>query len=129
MLSHPQRPMTSADDPIQKALAANRRYADAFQAGGLAPPPRRQLAIVCCMDARIRVHRALGLREGDAHVIRNAGGVVTDDTIRSLAISQRMLGTRAVMLIQHTKCGMLGLDAREFRQELARETGHEPPWE
>ncbi len=116
------------DDPIEQALASARRYESAFDKSGLAAAPARGLAVVCCMDARIRVHRMLGLHEGDAHVIRNAGGVVTDDTIRSLAISQRKLGTRAVMVIQHTKCGMQGLDAREFRQELARDVGEEPEW-
>jgi carbonic anhydrase len=80
------------------------------------------------MDARLDVYRLLGLREGDAHVIRNAGGVVTDDVIRSLAISQRQLGTREIVLVHHTDCGLLTIDEREFRAQLERETGAEPQW-
>ena len=115
-------------EQIDDLLVNNERYADAFQAGGLAPPPRRQLAIVCCMDARIRVHRVLGLREGDAHVIRNAGGVVTDDEIRSLAISQRLLGTEEIILIHHTGCGMLTFTDDEFKESIREETGIKPEW-
>jgi carbonic anhydrase len=81
------------------------------------------------MDARIRVHAILGLEEGDAHVIRNAGGIVTDDTIRSLAISQRRLDTRAVMVVQHTRCGMQGLDESEFVAELRSDAGRAPDWD
>jgi carbonic anhydrase len=115
---------------IDDLLAANERYAANFglEQGSMPAPPRRQLAIVSCMDARIRVHAILGLTEGDAHVIRNAGGVVTDDTIRSLAISQRKLDTKSVMVIQHTRCGMNGLDEDDFRAELRRDTGEEPSW-
>ena len=115
---------------VAELLEANERYAAGFgpDRAGLPAPPRRRLAIVSCMDARISVHAMLGLAEGDAHVIRNAGGLVTDDTIRSLAISQRKLGTRAVMVIQHTRCGMNGLDETAFRQELERDTGAEPDW-
>ena len=117
-------------DPIADGLAANERYANEFtdDKRDLPAPPRKALAIVSCMDARIRVHAMLGLAEGDAHVIRNAGGLVTDDTIRSLAISQRKLGTRAVMVIQHTKCGMQGLDERGFVGELERDAGRAPEW-
>ena len=117
-------------EEIDDLLRANETYAAAFtpDKGELPAPPRRGIAIVSCMDARIRVHTMLGLSEGDAHVIRNAGGVVTDDTIRSLAISQRKLGTRAVMVIQHTKCGMNGLDESDFREELRRDTGGDPEW-
>ena len=116
--------------PLDDLLAANERYAEGFTPAlrDLPAPPRRELAVVSCMDARIRVHAMLGLAEGDAHVIRNAGGVVTDDTIRSLAVSQRKLGTRAVMVIQHTKCGMNGLDEDAFRAELRRDAGTDPDW-
>ena len=118
-------------DPIADALGANERYAREFTLDkrDLPAPPRKRLAIVSCMDARIRVHRILGLEEGDAHVIRNAGGVVTDDTIRSLAISQRRLDTRSVMVIQHTRCGMHGLDEAEFVDELRGDAGRVPDWD
>ncbi len=118
-------------DPIAEGLAANARYAEnlTLDKRDLPAPPRKALAIVSCMDARIRVHTMLGLEEGEAHVIRNAGGVVTDDTIRSLAISQRKLDTRAVMVIQHTRCGMLGLDEGAFAEELRRDAGREPDWD
>jgi carbonic anhydrase len=118
-------------DPIAEGLAANERYADGFtvRQADLPAPPRKALAIVSCMDARIRVHAMLGLEEGDAHVIRNAGGVVTDETIRSLAISQRKLGTRSVMVIQHTQCGMHGFDEGAFLDELRRDAGRVPDWD
>lgn len=118
-------------DPILEGLAANARYAQEFTLDkrDLPAPPRKALAIISCMDARIRVHTMLGLEEGDAHVIRNAGGVVTDDTLRSLAISQRKLGTRAVMVIQHTRCGMHGFDESGFVDELRRDAGHAPDWD
>jgi carbonic anhydrase len=91
-------------------------------------PPGRRVAIVACMDARLNPYGLLGLQEGDAHVIRNAGGVVTDDEIRSLAISQRLLGTEEVMLIHHTDCGMLTFGDEEFRREIQRDTGIKPEW-
>jgi carbonic anhydrase len=121
----------SASDPIAEGLAANERYARGFtlEQRDLPAPPRKALAILSCMDARIRVHRILGLEEGDAHVIRNAGGVVTDDTIRSLAVSQRKLGTRSVMVIQHTQCGMHGFDESQFVEELRRDAGRAPDWD
>lgn len=124
MLSHPM------SDGIDDLLGANERYAEDFslEQGMIPAPPRKQLAIVSCMDARIRVHTMLGLTEGDAHVIRNAGGVVTDDTIRSLAVSQRRLDTTAVMIIQHTQCGMNGIDEDALRDELRRDTGGDPDW-
>jgi carbonic anhydrase len=90
--------------------------------------PQRRLAVVACMDARLDVARVLGLEPGDAHVIRNAGGVVTDDVIRSVAISQRALDTREVLVIQHTDCGMAKLDETAFRDELTRDAGVEPPF-
>ncbi len=108
-------------------LANNGAYAAAF--GGLLPlPPARQLAVVACMDARLNVYGLLGLAEGEAHVIRNAGGAVTDDTIRSLAISQRLLGTREIILIHHTECGMLTFTDDGFKAAIEDETGIRPPW-
>jgi carbonic anhydrase len=91
--------------------------------------PARKLAVVACMDARLNPSELLGLAAGDAHVIRNAGGVITDDAIRSLAISQRLLGTEEIVLVQHTDCGMLGLDEREFTRTLEADAGFEPPWD
>jgi carbonic anhydrase len=115
--------MTATDE----LLANNDAYAAAF--GGLLPlPPARQLAVVACMDARLNVYGLLGLQEGEAHVIRNAGGAVTDDTIRSLAISQRLLGTREIILIHHTECGMLTFTDDGFRGAIEEETGIRPPW-
>src|SRR5919197_1287870 len=95
--------MSVTDELLQNA----ERYADAFDKGDLALPPTKKVAVVACMDARLIPTRVLGLNEGDAHVIRNAGGVVSDDVIRSLAISQRLLGTEEIVLIHHTDCGML----------------------
>ena len=115
--------MTATDE----LLANNEAYAAAF--GGLLPlPPARQLAVVACMDARLNVYGLLGLQEGEAHVIRNAGGAVTDDTIRSLAISQRLLGTREIILIHHTECGMLTFTDDGFKAAIEEETGIRPPW-
>jgi carbonic anhydrase len=108
-------------------LENNQRYAESFQ-GPLPLPPARGLAVIACMDARLDVHGLLGLREGDAHVIRNAGGVVTDDEIRSLAISQRLLGTREIILIHHTDCGMLTFTDDGFKASIEEETGIKPPW-
>jgi|SRR5579859_1625372 len=113
---------------IDELLDHNRRYAESFDKGDLPAPPARGLAIVACMDARLHVSKLLGLEEGDAHIIRNAGGVVTDDVIRSLAISQRLLGTREVVLIAHTGCGMLSFTDDEFRRQIEQETGQRPPW-
>jgi carbonic anhydrase len=90
--------------------------------------PARKLAVVACMDARLNPYEVMGLDRGDAHVIRNAGGAVTDDVIRSLTISQRYLGTREIALIHHTKCGMLGFDEETFRAELEAEVGMHPTW-
>src|SRR5712691_2275163 len=108
-------------------LANNARYAESFT-GPLPMPPSRQVAVVACMDARLNVYGILGLAEGDAHVIRNAGGVVTDDEIRSLAISQRLLGTREIILIHHTDCGMLTFTDDAFKRSIQDETGIKPPW-
>ena len=90
--------------------------------------PRRQVAVVACMDSRIDLFALLGLAVGDAHVIRNAGGIITDDTIRSLAISQRFLGTREIVLVHHTKCGLQGLDDEQVAADLEAETGQRPGW-
>ena len=109
-------------------LEANRAYAAAFEKGDLPLPPARRTAVLACMDARLDPARVLGLEEGDAHVIRNAGGVATPDAIRSLAISQRLLGTREIVLIHHTDCGMLTFSDDEFRQGIEAETGQRPEW-
>ncbi len=110
-------------------LANNDAYVAAFGAKGELPlPPGKHVAIVACMDARLNVYGALGLAEGDAHVIRNAGGVVTDDEIRSLAISQRLLGTREIILIHHTDCGMLTFTDDAFKRAIQDETGIKPEW-
>ncbi len=108
-------------------LAHNARYAETFQ-GPLPLPPSKHVAVVACMDARLDVYRALGLAEGEAHVIRNAGGVVTDDEIRSLAISQRLLGTREIVLVHHTDCGMLTFTDDDFKRGIQEETGIKPEW-
>jgi carbonic anhydrase len=111
---------------IDELLANNRAYADALEVRHLDLRPARALAIVTCQDSRLDVFAALGLRDGDAHVLRNAGGVITDDVIRSLAISQRLLGTREIMLIHHTDCGMQKLSDDGFRAELQAATGIAP---
>ncbi len=108
-------------------LANNARYARSFS-GPLPLPPARGVAVVACMDARLNVYGILGLNEGDAHVIRNAGGVITDDEIRSLAISQRLLGTSEIILIHHTDCGMLTFTDDGFKASIQEETGIKPPW-
>src|SRR5579863_2228474 len=108
-------------------LENNARYAAQFS-GPLPMPPSRGVAVVACMDARLNVYGLLGLAEGEAHVIRNAGGAVTDDTIRSLAISQRLLGTREIILIHHTECGMLTFTDDGFKAAIEDETGIRPPW-
>ncbi len=108
-------------------LANNAVYARTFE-GPLPMPPSKHVAIVACMDARLDVYRILGLGDGEAHVIRNAGGVVTDDAIRSLAISQRLLGTREIVLIHHTDCGMLTFTDDDFKRSIQDETGIKPPW-
>jgi carbonic anhydrase len=107
-------------------LANNRAFAASSPARDLGAEPTRHLAVVTCMDCRLDVYAMLGLRVGEAHILRNAGGVVSDDVLRSLTISQRRLGTRAVMLIHHTRCGMLTLTDEGFRAELLQETGMTP---
>jgi carbonic anhydrase len=113
-------------DVIDELFASNRAYADSTPAAHFDVKPRRRLAIVTCMDSRLDVFAALGLGDGEAHILRNAGGVITDDVIRSLAISQRRLGTRAVMLIHHTDCGMQTITDDGFRAELQEATGVAP---
>ena len=108
-------------------LENNARYAENFT-GPLPLPPARKLAVVACMDARLDVYSLLGLREGESHVIRNAGGVITDDEIRSLAISQRLLGTEEIILIHHTDCGMLTFTDDAFKRSIQDETGIKPEW-
>src|SRR5262250_947875 len=108
-------------------LCNNATYAGQFS-GPLPMPPAKGVAVVACMDARLNVYGILGLREGEAHVIRNAGGVVTGDEIRSLAISQRLLGTREILLIHHTDCGMLTFTDDEFKRSILEDTGIKPPW-
>ncbi len=117
--------MTVTEELLRNA----EEYAKAFDRGDLPLPPAKRLAVLACMDARLNVYGLLGLQEGDAHVIRNAGGVVTDGEIRSLAISQRLLGTREIILIHHTDCGMLTFSDEDFHRELHEETGVEPEWD
>src|SRR5690349_7161890 len=116
-------PMSVTDD----YLANNARYAETFT-GPLPMPPAKQIAVIACMDARLNVYAILGVNEGEAHVIRNAGGVVTDDAIRSLAISQRLLGTSEIVLIHHTDCGMLTFTDDAFKRSIQEDTGLRPPW-
>src|SRR5579863_6461308 len=115
--------MTATDE----YLANNARYAERFS-GPLPMPPSAHLAVVACMDARLNVYGMLGLGDGEAHVIRNAGGVIGDDAIRSLAISQRLLGTREIILIHHTDCGMLTFTDDQFKRAIQDETGIKPAW-
>jgi carbonic anhydrase len=116
--------MSVTDELLQNA----QRYAATFDKGDLALPPGRAIAIVACMDARLNPFGLLGLSEGDAHVIRNAGGVITADEIRSLSISQRLLGTQEIVLIHHTDCGMLTFTDDEFRAQVLADTGIKPEW-
>ena len=116
--------MTITDELLSNA----EQYADTFDKGQLPLPPAKHIAIVACMDARLNVYGLLGLSEGDAHVIRNAGGIVTQDELRSLAISQRLLATKEIILIHHTDCGMLTFTDDDFRQSIQAETGIKPTW-
>lgn len=111
---------------IDSLLKNNQSYAEAFGTGDLPMPPRLRVAVVACMDARLNVYAMLGLPEGDAHVIRNAGGVVTEDVVRSLLVSQRLLGTEEIILIHHTDCGMLTFKDDQVRDEVAGELGIRP---
>lgn len=116
--------MTATDDFVANA----RRYTESFDTGALPMPPSRHVAVVACMDARLDVYRILGLNEGEAHVIRNAGGVVTEDALRSLTISQRLLGTNEIILVHHTDCGMLTFTDDEFKATIEADIGIRPPW-
>ena len=116
--------MSATDD----LLTNNERYAETFDKGGLPLPPSKKVAVVACMDARVMPALLLGLHEGEAHVIRNAGGVVTDDEIRSLAISQRLLGTEEIILIHHTDCGMLTFTDDDFKRSIQDDVGVKPTW-
>jgi carbonic anhydrase len=119
---------TSASGTVtDEFLGNNQKYASSFS-GPLPLPPSRHIAVVACMDARLNVYGVLGLEEGESHVIRNAGGVVTDDVIRSLAISQRLLGTKEIVLIHHTDCGMLTFKDDDFKRAIQDETGLKPAW-
>ena len=113
---------------IERLIEQNRAYASSFSSGDLPTPPAKKLAVLACMDARLDVHKILGLSVGDAHVIRNAGGVVTDDVIRSLLISQRLLGTEEIVLIHHTECGMLSFADDDLKRSIEKETGIRPPF-
>lgn len=114
---------------VDELLSNNARYSETFDKGDLPAPPSRSLAVVTCMDARLDTHKLLGLEEGDAHVIRNAGGVVTDDVIRSLVISQRLLGTREIALVHHTDCGMLTFRDDDVKDAIEADTGLRPTFE
>lgn len=116
--------MSATDDLIRN----NSIYARSFAKGSLRAQPSKRVAVVACMDARLDVHKILGLDEGDAHVIRNAGGVVTEDVIRSLVISQRLLGTKEIILIHHTDCGMLTFKDDEVKRQIELDTGIRPPF-
>jgi carbonic anhydrase len=114
--------MSATDEFVRN----NESYAHSFKKGDLPLPPAKKVAVVACMDARLDVAKALGLQEGDAHVIRNAGGAVTDDAIRSVAISQRLLGTKEIILIHHTDCGMLTFKDEDVKKQIEAETGIRP---
>jgi carbonic anhydrase len=116
--------MSTTDQLLKNA----EQYAASFDQGDLPVPPSGKVAIVACMDARLNPYGILGLAEGEAHIIRNAGGVITDDQIRSLAISQRLLGTEEIVLIHHTDCGMLTFSDDAFREQIRLDTGIKPPW-
>lgn len=120
--------MTDFTPNAPELIANNHRYAATFDHQQLSLRPRRRMAVVACMDSRMEIFEILGLVHGDAHIIRNAGGSVTDDVIRSLALSQRMLGTREIVLIQHTNCGLHNLNEDQFKAEIETETGMRPWW-
>jgi len=116
--------VTETDRLVENARA----YAEGFEGSDLAAPPSKRVAVLACMDARLIPTRILGLNEGEAHVLRNAGGVVTQDAIRSLALSQHLLGTEEIVLLHHTECGMLAVTDEEFASKLEAETGQRPEW-
>ena len=114
-------------DVIDEALAANADFAAGFSARDLPTRPAKRLAVLCCMDSRIDLFAVLGLRNGEAHIVRNAGGIATDDAVRSLALSHWALGTESILVIQHTRCGLEGLDEAALRERIRAESGGEPP--
>jgi carbonic anhydrase len=116
--------MSTTDELVRNA----EQYAEGFDKGDLPLPPSKKIAVVACMDARVMPSLILGIKEGEAHVIRNAGGVITDDEVRSLAISQHLLGTEEIMLLHHTDCGMLTFNDEEFASKLEEATGQRPEW-
>lgn len=116
--------MTVTDELLNNA----EQYASGFSKGDLPMPPGKRVAVLACMDARVNPYGILGLSEGEAHVIRNAGGAVTDDAIRSLAISQRLLGTEEIILVHHTDCGMLSFTGEDFYRQIKDDVGIRPPW-
>lgn len=118
----------AAPGTTDELLRNNEAYAEGFDEAGLPVPPSKRVAVVACMDARLDVYRLLGLELGEAHVIRNAGGVVTDDAVRSLLISQRLLGTREIVLVHHTDCGMLSFQDDVVKEEILRDVGIRPPF-
>jgi carbonic anhydrase len=118
-------PVPASDDLVANAA----RYAEAFEPNGLTASPVRHVCVVACMDARLDLFALLGLEIGDAHLIRNAGGIATDDVLRSLALSQRLLGTEEVVIVQHTGCGLLDLDDEAFLAEVEAQTGQRPGFE
>lgn len=120
--------MTEPFPNVGRLLRHNRSYATGFHEADLQVQPTSRLAVVACMDSRIDVFAVLGLGHGEAHIIRNAGGVITDDVIRSLCLSQRFLGTREIVLVHHTDCGLQQVDEAEFRAQLAAEVGIKPWW-
>jgi carbonic anhydrase len=113
---------------IERIVDGNRSYAERFRSSDLTVEPNRRLAVVACMDSRIDTFAVLGLQNGEAHIIRNAGGVITDDVIRSLCLSQRFLGTREIILVHHTDCGLQKVNEEEFRDALVAELGIKPWW-
>jgi carbonic anhydrase len=131
MSGHPPGGLTTTASPAPSApelVENNVRFAAGFEDSGLEVAPRRHLAVVACMDSRMDIFKMLGLHNGEAHIIRNAGGVITDDVIRSLCLSQRALGTTEIVLIHHTDCGLHRLSEDEFKAELEAETGVKPTW-
>lgn len=113
---------------IDQLVSNAHDHTRAFQAKSIPAPPRLKLVIVTCMDARMNAFQILGIREGDAQILRNAGGAVTDDTLRSLTVSQRLLGTQSIMIIHHTNCGLLGCDEQAFKLGVQEDVGTQPPW-
>ena len=125
MAPHPARAGSNEAGEYQRILAENRRYVEAFDRSSLTAAPLSRLAILACMDARLDVEEALGLRTGDAHIIRNAGGLATDDAIRSIVVSQELLGTDEILVIGHTRCGLEGRSEADIRRRLVERTGED----